>query len=236
VTLDLHAASTAFAQEIDDLLEGVLPRGTQDKPDQPRIRVLKQGERYVIRTGTEDQAGGIGLYSDGKHVGELHVSYHCAPDRADNFLAVRKSMFQLTSPQEGTPLLRLDFNQNANKVPAAHWNVHGERGATSVILARCNPKHSGLLSQVHLPVGGTRTRPCLEDFVDMLVTEFGIDYNNGWAKLIQDGRQKWRTFPTKSVVRDSPEAAASVLRHLGYTVTPPEGDAPEPNTDMLRCR
>jgi hypothetical protein len=236
MTLDLHAASTAFAQEIEDLLEGVLPHGSKDQPDQSRIRVLQQAARYVIRTGTGEKAGGMSLYSEGKHVGDLHVSYHCARDQANDYLAVRKSMFQVTSPQEGTPLLRLDFNQAANAVPAAHWNVHGERGATSVMLAWCNAKHSGLLSQVHLPVGGIRGRPCLEDFIDMLITEFGIDSHRGWASLIKAGREKWRTLQTKSCVRDSPEAAASVLRRLGYDVTAPVGGLPTSNSDMLRCR
>ena len=79
------------------------------------------------------------LYSDRRWVGQFEASFPCVPDRANHFLAVRKSIFQLTSPQEGTPLL-----------------------------ARCHPGHSGLLSQVHLPVGGARPRPCLEDFLDML--------------------------------------------------------------------
>jgi hypothetical protein len=236
VTLDLNAASTAFAQDIQNLLEGVLPPGKGEPSNQPRIRVLRQGARHVIRTGTEDKAGGMRLHSEGRHVGDLQVLYHCEPDRADRFLAVRKSMFQLTSPQEGTPLLRLDFNQAANKVPAAHWNVHGERGATSVMLARCNPRHSGLLSQVHLPVGGTRGRPCLEDFLDMLIAEFGIDHAADSDALITAGREKWRLFQTRAVVRDSPDVAASVLHHLGYTVLAPETGTPTPNVDMLRCR
>lgn len=236
MTIDLKRASETFAQEVQDLLEGVLPRGPKDSAGQPRIRVLKQGARYVIRTGPEDRAGAVPLYSGGKHVGDLEVSFYCAPDSANQYLAVRKSMFQLTSPQEGTPLLRLDFNQAANKVPAAHWNVHAERGATSVMLARCNPRHEGLLSQVHLPVGGVRARPCLEDFLDLLITEFNIDHHGSWQDLIEDGRQRWRILQTQSVVRDSPETAADVLRRLGYTVTPPQDGLPPWNQTMLRCR
>lgn len=236
MTLDLLAATTAFAEDIENLLDGVLPRGDGEQADQPRITVLQQGERYVIRTGIDEKAGGLRLHSDKKYVGELHVLYHCAQDRDNSFLAVRKSMFQLTAPKVGTPLLRLDFDQKAHTVPAAHWNVHGERGDTSVMLARCNSKHSGLLSQVHLPVGGTRARPCLEDFLDMLIVEFDIDHHIGWNDLIKAGRQKWRTFQTKALVRDSPEIAASVLRNLGYTVSAPEADPQPTDIEMLICR
>lgn len=189
MTFDLHAATTGFVDDIQALLDGVLPSSAGEPAGHRLIKVLRQDERYVIRTGPEAKAGSLRLYSAGKHVGDLHVSYHCEPDRQNSFLAVRKSMFQLTSPQEGTPLLRLDFNQDAYKVPAAHWNVHGERGATSVMLARCNADHSGLLSQVHLPVGGTRGRPCLEDFLDMVISEFDIDRHDGYAELLKAGRQ-----------------------------------------------
>lgn len=236
MNFDLDAATTKFAQDTQNFLDGVLPRGEAEPADEPRIKILRQGERSVVRTGTETKAGGLKLHSDGKHVGELAVSYHCAPDRPGHYLAVRKSMFQLTSPQEGTPLLRLDFDHAMHTVPAAHWNVHGERGATSVMLARCNPDHSGLLSQVHLPVGGIRWRPCLEDFVDLLIAEFNIDHHPNASKLIEAGRQQWRTFQTRSVVRDSPEDAAAVLRNLGFTVSPPDGELPSQNVDMLRCR
>jgi hypothetical protein len=76
----------------------------------------------------------------------------------------------------------------------------------------------------------------MDDGVDMLVTEFQIDHHRGWDKLIKDGRQRWRTFQARAVVRDNPEAAASVLTDLGYTVTAPEGSYPQLNLDMLRCR
>lgn len=236
MTIDLETAGRDFAQQVEDLLDGVLRRGDKDDAGQPRIRTLKQGTRYVIRSGPEDKFGAMPLYANGKHVGDLEVSYYCAIDSAGQYLAVRKSSFQLSSPQEGTPLLRLDYDQAAHSVPAVHWNVHAERGATSVMLARCNPKHAGLVSQVHLPVGGVRGRPCLEDFLELLICEFNIDRHDPWRTLIKEGRRDWRVRQTRVLVRDSPEQAADVLRRLGYTVTPPEAGAPAPNVEMLHCR
>jgi hypothetical protein len=63
------------------------------------------------------------------------------------------------------PLLRLDFDREMHTAPGCHWNVHAERGAITNLLARNNPDHSGELCKLHLPVGGARMRPCLEDLL-----------------------------------------------------------------------
>ncbi|PRX44303.1 hypothetical protein B0I33_112181 [Prauserella shujinwangii] len=236
MTFDLDNAATGFAQEIQDRLDAVLPPSPSADPRLRQLNVLVQGDFRVIRPGTRDKPGGIPLLHNGEHVADLWLTYHCAPDRSRMFLATRKSTFQLSSRQEGTPLLRVDYVHDAHSIPAAHWNVHAERGATSVLLARCNPQHEGLLSRVHLPVGGTRHRPCLEDFLEMLIVEFRIDTLPKWEQEIHAGRERWRTFQTRAIVRDSPREAADVLRRLGYTVTEPAGGPPDRNLEMLRCR
>lgn len=236
MTFDLKAESTNFAQEVQDLLGNVFPPFAGEDPTDRQIKVLLHHDQYVIRTGSTERPGGISLLADGKKVGSLKASFHCGPDRSGQYLAVRKSTFAVSSVQEAVPLLRLDFHHKSHSVPAAHWNIHGERGATSVMLARCNPKHSGLLSQVHLPVGGTRYRPCLEDFAEMLVEEFNVDRILGWKERVHQGRERWRVMQARSVARDCPEAAAAVLEKLGYTVIKPATGHPGPNTDMLRCR
>lgn len=234
--LDLRAASEAFGQQIQDLLETVLPSAPGPDTEQRQIKVLRHSRYFVVRSGTTEKPGSISLLSAGKPVAKLYFSYLCSPDQAGTYLAVRKSTFQLTSLQEGPPLLRLDYDHKMHSAPQVHWNVHAERGATSVLLARCNPKHHGLLSQVHLPVGGTRYRPCLEDFLEMLVVEFNIDRLPRWRESIQHGRQQWRQFQVRSAVRDWPEQAVAVLESLGYDIATPSGGHPVPNADALRAR
>lgn len=235
MTFDLEQASTSFAQEVQDLLDAVLPIEDSADPETRRIQVIQQDVWFVVRPGTRDKPGAVPLLSDGVRVADLTFHFHCHPDRAKTFLAVRKSKFQLVSTGESTPLLRLDFDQNAHTIPTSHWNVHGERGATSVLLARCNRSHPGLLAKVHLPVGGVRYRPCLEDFLEMLVTEFGFDRRDGWKEAVLAGREQWRIKQVKAIVRDHPEAAADVLENLGYQVSRP-AKPPERNVDVLRAR
>lgn len=233
---DLDRASTEFAQDIQDLLETTLPSRDTADTELRRLTVLQHREWRVIRPGTAARPGSVELLHEGKHIADLGFSFRCALDQTGKYLAVRKSTFQLTSVQEGAPLLRLDFDHKAHSVPTAHWNVHAERGATSVLLARCNRKHDGLLSHVHLPVGGTRYRPCLEDFLQMLFVEFNIDRLSGWDTRLEAGRERWRRCQAKTTARDSPEDAAEALRNLGYQVTPPaEGNLPA-NTNALQGR
>lgn len=235
MTFDLDESTTAFAQEIQDLLVAVLP-APKGKQELQQLKVIRQDDWRVIRPGTLEKPGSIPLLNQGVHVANLGIYYRCAPDQSRSYLAVRTSQFEVRSVQESTPLLRLDYLHDARSVPAAHWNVYAERGATSVLLARCNPKHQGLLSKVHFPVGGTRYRPCLEDFLEMLIVEFNIDTCPGWEGAVQAGRERWRVFQTKAVVRDSPAVAAEVLRKLGYKLTEPADGPPEPKTDMLQGR
>jgi len=233
VSFDLDHATTDFAQQIQDLLDSVLPPFREADPEERRLKVIRKREWRVIRPGSAEKSQSIRLLHDGAHVADLNLYYWCAPDHADSHLAVRKSSFEVRSLQEGTPLLRLDYLHDARSVPAAHWNVHAERGAASVLLARCNPKHKGLLSQVHIPVGGTRYRPCLEDFLEMLLREFNFDACPGWEAAVRSGRRRWRLLQTRAVVRDSPDTAAAVLGSLGYTVVPPPEGPRAPNEAAL---
>lgn len=236
MAFDLDQATESFAQDVQDLLDQVLRRPEPEDAEKQRLKVLPLGKRRVIRPGTEDTPAGIPVYSEDKHVANLELIFHCEPDQENTFLAVRKSMFQLASTQEGTPLLRLDYVHGAHSIPAAHWNIHAERGATSVLLARCNPRHEGRLSQIHLPVGGVRHRPCLEDFLEMTIAEFNIDKLPQWKDAVRTGRERWRTLQTRAIVRDSPEVAAEVLRRMGYEVTTPHSGPPPQNLEILQAR
>lgn len=70
----------------------------------------------------------------------------------------------------------------------------------------------------------------------MLFREFNVDKLDGWANRLLTGRQRWRRYQVRAVVRDSPEDAANVLRNLNYEVAPPPDGIPPTNTDMLQGR
>jgi hypothetical protein len=89
------------------------------------------------------------------------------------------------------------------------------------------------LSSLHIPVGGERYRPCLEDLLHFLVQECGVDRRDDWLAVVERGREKWRRRQLASAVRDAPAYAATVLEELGWAVQPPEKE-PEENVKALR--
>ena len=71
-------------------------------------------------------------------------------------------------------------------------------------------------------------RPCLEDVLQMLHEEFGIDVEPGFQNVLDTGRARWRRRQLGAAVRDAPAEAARVLSEMGFTVTAPaDGEPPE---------
>ncbi len=212
MTINVHDAAVAFGQELQDLLDAVLPVRWNTNPEDRRVQVsASANNRSVIRLA--ERRGRVELFRNGGAPRRAHaVEYWCTHDTKHDFLAVQKSAFELYSSTDKTPLIRLDYLRNAHTVPSAHWNVHAERGAVSALLARTNSDHAGLVSKLHLTVGGSRMRPCLEDFIEMIAQEFRFDLKNDAAKILKDGRESWRRKQIRALVRDGrhPERACIV--------------------------
>ncbi|MFR9728994.1 hypothetical protein ACL03H_07160 [Saccharopolyspora sp. MS10] len=237
MAVDTHARAQEFAQEVQDLLDNVLPAPEGGHESRQVNCLYTPKGLYAVHPGDLTKMAPIPLLSGGMEVAYLRFRYHCTSDTQRTYLAVEKSAFELIGPSgtdNNAPIVRLDYGRGANKVPSAHWNVHAERGAVSHILARTNPKHSGMLSKVHLSVGGARARPCLEDFLQMLLDEFKFDRCPGAQQEIERGRVKWRRTQIATLVRDAPDVAVETLESLGYGVTVPSAGVRSANFEALR--
>ena len=84
--------------------------------------------------------------------------------------------------------------------------------------ARRKSGNEGRPGDLHFPIGGHRFRPCLEDVLQMLIEEFGVDVPAGWRENLMEGRGMWREIQRKAPVSDHPEAAAQALEALGFGV------------------
>lgn len=121
----------------------------------------------------------------------------------------------------------------SESVPLAHWHIHADRGALSHLLGRAHAVRSDVvkkphdMSSLHFPVGGERFRPCIEDVLEFLVREFGVDRQDGWETAIREGRENWRRMQFRSTVRDLQDEAANVLRKHGWTVAEPDTERAE---------
>ena len=212
-----------FGQEMAGLLLATLP-GLPEPP----VQILASGDRVIIRS-----AGSLPLCIDRKRIAGLEISVACQMDSSGSYLAIYESTYSLVADVDRTPLLRIHYRRYQQAEPSAHIHVHGHRGALSHLLSRAGHEHPHDMAALHLPVGGSRFRPCLEDFIQFLLSECLLEGEAGWRQHVEDGRARWRLRQAAVVARDAPEEAARVLRNLGYTVTPPER-LPEPVQKALR--
>lgn len=225
----LIAQAQDFAARVNELLQSVLeiPAGEY------AVGAVADGDptgRVVIGVVDRDgRSARLPLFVAKEQVGELSVSYHATLDSQERFLRVVRADFSLKSIFERAPLVRLEFQVDSHSAPVAHWQFHGERGAFSHWLALAHAEGRKItekpysLSTLHFPVGGARFRPCLEDFLEFVVSECGVDHRQGWRKAVRDGREIWRRFQARAVARDFQAETAEVLKELGWKVSPPGG-------------
>jgi hypothetical protein len=187
-----------------------------------------QLERFIVQPKGETAADRrIPVYVDGEHLASLSVSLYLDLDRTGTYLKTVRSDTAIHSVLDRTPLVRLDYRADMHTEPIAHWQFHAERGVFSHLLARAHmhrpdqvPRPHDLAS-LHLPVGGERFRPCLEDVLQFLVVDCGVDHHESWEPAVEAGRERWRRRQLGSAVRDVPSEAARVLRELGWSVAEP---------------
>jgi len=225
---------TGFADELTTLIADVVPGAQQDFA----ARVAEGASTLVIIE--QQPAEGIALTVDGDPLLRLQASYRCTWDHVGEFLAVRRSTIAVLAHGTEEPLFRYDFDAECDgKVPAAHLNVHGHRDELVFALMGAGKQHRGKarassmlrgriprLASFHFPVGGHRFRPSLEDVLEVVVREFGVDHTDSWELAVQRGRAAWREKQLRAAVRDDPRSAVEVLHRLGYTVTPPPAGHP----------
>jgi hypothetical protein len=175
---------------------------------------------------------GIVLNVAGKPVFRLNAKYYCELNEARKYLAVEQSVFTVFHHATTEPILRYDFIRTpSGTVPSAHINMHTQSDAlvramadagTSRRTTKRLPKSDGTIrarpSQLHLPLGGPRFRPALEDVLEMLVAEFSIDRATGWQDSLREGRSLWRDTQLRAAVADNTAAAVDALRELGFAV------------------
>lgn len=241
--LELKAAE--FAQELDLTFKSVLG---QDCPDFVVDRLQLSGKagptvRLVVRPKDDAE---IELTISGALALTIGCSFGCEWDREARFLKVQKADLYVSPVNEGTPLFRYEYQSSmSHQWPSAHLQIHAHRDEFLYAMlrakrgkskARQRPLHDGKgkiprLSMVHFPVGGPRLRPCIEDILQMVINEFGVDCEQGAQDVLDQGRERWRRRQVSALVRDVPSEATRALRDMGYRVRPPRSG---PVADRLK--
>ena len=217
----LTAQVNDFATEVALLFDGVFE-------DAPAMVIERLNDRSVISPERS-----VPLRANGKLLAKLDVSLRCCLDSSRKYLAVEKSTFKLVADLDRAPIIRWDYERKAHSKPTAHIQVHGHRGALSHLLSQAGHASPHSMESLHIPVGGARFRPCLEDVVEFIISDCQFDAKPGWQTVVTAGRERWRRYQARSVVRDMPRDAADVLRTLGYVVEPPANGHPPDSEKAL---
>lgn len=195
---DLLERSERFAERLrDTLLRTIVP-------EDPVVGVdFGNDGRVFVASGLE--AGGsledrwIPLKAAGMGL-KMRFRFWLTWDHLGRYLAVDNSSVGLALASEREPLVRFEYER---EIRAAHTHVHAESAALAHYLTLKDPKTKLPKVQVmHLPVGGERFRPCLEDIIEFAVDELGVVAVDEWRAVVESGREQWRWFQLASVVRD----------------------------------
>jgi hypothetical protein len=219
------------ATEFGDTVTRLL---AESLPEAPAMELTTKGSRASLApAGQTEKSGGIPLFASKHRLAWLRIDFLCRLDTTQEFLAIDKSKIWIVADVDSTPIFRFEFLYDADWVPHSHIQVHGERGALAHLLSQTGHKRPHNMSALHLPTGGARFRPNLEDVIQFLIADCGFDPVDTWEEAVARERADWRRVQTRAACRALPEEAAAQLSRMGYSVSPPPDGHPTPGQKAL---
>lgn len=210
-----------FVRELNDLLNGTVcngPKLTQVPTEDPLGVVVGFNINKRSLTG-----GAIPLTLDRKPArAHLYVSIRLSADAEGDHLMVVSSVTALYRDAAlEHELLHYDYERDkGDGYPEAHVQVCAGSEAWTKLMSAAGRRRDAL-KDLHLPVGGRRFRPTLEDVVELLAAERLVEMRPGWEEHVVDGRERFRRKQLGAAVRAYPEEAAEALEREGWTVAAP---------------
>lgn len=153
----------------------------------------------------------------------LFVTHTLQLDDAGAYLMNTRATYSLQLDDAETSVLTYDFVRNPpNKYPEAHLHIYGESDVLRAMFRATGfDDATRKPADLHIPVGGRRFRPCLEDIVEFCVLEGLVEAREGWASVLKQHRTLYHERQLKAMVRRFPWHAAEVLAREGWSVEAP---------------
>lgn len=153
---------------------------------------------------------------------ELRLLHTLAVDESGLFLATSKSSYKLVGTGDGDPILTCDYTREPpNEYPEAHCHIHGRVDAIQRMLEH-GDREGDKPDDLHIPVGGRRFRPCLEDLIEFCILERLVEARPNWRAVLENSRETFHAQQLRAAVRRNPALAADVLKREGWQVTSPD--------------
>lgn len=197
---DLMRESASFADHLTWLLNATVCNG-------PRLSATRDGRDrcYVEYRRPPGAPRGIPLTIDRRRPrAYLEIRYRLAADPERQYLAVLSSYVSICADADlRHRLLHYDYErEKADGYPEAHVQVVADPAAWSALGPAGRP-----FAKSHLPVGGRRFRPTVEDVVEYAVIEGLADARPGWRGAVDGGRAKFHAQQLRAAVRRDPDTA-----------------------------
>jgi hypothetical protein len=185
----------------------------------PRLNFVEQAERFGDDV-TRVLHGAFGMDPDVQVIerqGRYVIKMLPVPlkVRGEELTTLTMSSYIVAARVTREPIIRFDYDRDAHSKPASHVQLHAHRGEVTHLLSKAGHKTPHSIAALHIPTGGPRFRPSIEDIAEFLIADWGFDGAPGWQGVIEENRIRFRRIQARAVVRDVPEDAAAVLTELG---------------------
>lgn len=232
----LEDAAEAFASILTDVVNGTVSSGIRFvvTPFEGPTKLA-----WVYPEGSTPVSLSLIPISAGLDEGQdptlwLRTSFQVRLDSTGDHLAVQHSVFALVIDQRSKrPAVRVEYDRDKGNEPdgaipgrhrrsAAHVQIHGASEELAYVQGVNGEVGIRGLEKFHIPVGGRRFRPSLEDFIEFLWAERLIPaMQDGWEAVLIRHRSNWLALQLRAAVRNDPASAVAQLETMGYSVTPP---------------
>ncbi|MEV0550310.1 hypothetical protein AB0H98_26155 [Nocardia salmonicida] len=208
---DLERSSREFANELTQLLNRTICKGV-------RLSAVYDAQKqftvigYGINKENRDPRVGIPISRPVNSPTFLNIFILLKPDSANKFLMVDTSLVLLARDKAlSQELFHYDYERDkGDGYPEAHLQIC----ADSEHWRALGPDRA--LKKLHLPVGGRRFRPSLEDIIEFLIVENFAEGLDGWKVAVDEGREAFQMKQLRAAVRKYPDVAREVLQAEGH--------------------
>jgi len=227
---DLESEAGVFATKIANLLNATVSHGAEFS-----VSTQDSTLSWVTSGANPDHRDPIALTTGPSIKGSpllgVSIFFKLIRDESNEHLSVLSSGVSLVMNSDSkNPVIRLEYDRGQGIEPgvasdkrhrrhAAHAHIHGQSADLGAIWALNGRLTKTNLASLHIPVGGRRFRPSLEDFIEFLVLEDLISgLHPGGQEVLDESRKAWLDVQLRAAVRSNPEVAIDQLTKLNYSI------------------
>lgn len=224
-----------FCRTLANIVNGTVARGAEF--DLTPVAGVEQA--FVLpRDSAVKKPKPIGIVTGPNRNGEprlwLSVLFRVGPDDRNEHMAVLSSAYSLLIDAEtNRPAVRIEYERDGgyepgrsegqnHRRPAAHVQIDGSSEPIAFVQGLNGEKRLRGLGRFHIPVGGRRYRPTLEDFIEFLFLEKLIpNLHPSGRQVIDEHRNEWMKLQLRAAIRNDPGVAVEKLEDMGYVIQNP---------------